>query len=128
VNGAGLFVALRDSGTNNGGVRAFARGAGGTLSFANKVLDRCATEKPHCEENNNGLYDVEGIAVAPNGERVYAASQNGGGGAGGALTVFSRNAATQAITQLRCVPRTLATKSRLCQARRRAAEMIGDAA
>jgi DNA-binding beta-propeller fold protein YncE len=88
-----------------------------------------ARRKNHtAKKNNNGFYDVEGIAVAPNGERVYAASQNGGGGAGGALTVFSRNAATQAITQLRCVPRTLATKSGLCQARRWAAEMIGDAA
>jgi DNA-binding beta-propeller fold protein YncE len=114
VNGAGLFVAFRDSGSNNGAVEANARGADGKLTFVNEVVDGCAIGKAHCEENNNGLYDVEGIAVAPNGERVYAASQNGGGGTGGALTVFSRNAATQAITQLQCVPQTLAAKSGLC--------------
>ena len=114
VNGAGLFVAFRDSGNNNGAVQANARGADGKLTFVNEVVDGCAISKAHCAENNNGLYDVEGIAVAPNGERVYAASENGGGGAGGALTVFSRNAATQAITQLQCVPQTLAATSGLC--------------
>jgi 6-phosphogluconolactonase (cycloisomerase 2 family) len=114
ANGAGLFVAIRDSGSNNGAVQANARGAGGKLTFVNQVVDGCAISTAHCAENNNGLYDVEGIAVAPNGEHVYAASHNGGGAPGGALTVFSRNAVTQAITQLQCVPQTLAATSGLC--------------
>lgn len=112
ANGAGLFVAMRDSGINNGGVQAFARGAGGSLSPANEVLDSCPTGTAHCA-SNNGLYDVEGIAVAPDGAHLYAASHSGGGAAGGALTAFSRNGATQAITQLQCVPQT-STASGLC--------------
>jgi len=106
TSGAGLFAGLRDSGSSNGAVQAFARGAGGTLSFVNEVADGCPVSTAHCA-TNNGLYEVQGVAVAPNGEHVYAASHLGGGGTtGGALTAFSRNPATQTIAQLQCVPRT----------------------
>jgi hypothetical protein len=83
TSGAGLYAALRDTGSNNGAVQAFSRGAGGKLSFVDEVTDGCATGSAHCTSNNNGLYDVEGVAVAPNGEYVYAASHSGGGGTTG---------------------------------------------
>ncbi|HEX4837484.1 MAG TPA: Ig-like domain-containing protein [Solirubrobacteraceae bacterium] len=109
ISGAGLFASVRDTGSNYGEVAALARGAGGTLSFANSIVDNCnvAIEHKLCT-NDNGLFDVEGVAVSPDGSHVYAASHFGGaegtGKTGGALTVFSRNAATQVIAQAQCVP------------------------
>jgi hypothetical protein len=116
MSGNGLFASIRDSGSNNGEVVALARGAGGTLSFVNSVVDSCIVSEVHCEKNN-GLYDVEGVTVSPDGTHVYAASHFGGAEvskkSGGALTVFSRNLSTQAITQIQCVPQ-FATKLGLC--------------
>lgn len=110
TSGAGLFAASRDTGSNNGGVIAAKRAANGTLAFVNEVADSCAVSSVRCMSNNNGLYDVEGVAVSPDGAHVYAASQYGGGGStGGAVTVFSRNATTQAIAQLQCRPRNPST-------------------
>jgi DNA-binding beta-propeller fold protein YncE len=116
VSGAGLFASVRDTGSDNGEVVALARGAGGTLSFVNSVADGCKVGEAHCEDNN-GLYDVEGVAVSPDGTHVYAASHAGGAEvskkSGGALTVFLRNLATQTITQIQCLPQA-ATKLGLC--------------
>jgi hypothetical protein len=116
TSGNGLFASIRDSGGSNGEVVALARGAGGALSFVNSVADSCKVSEAHCEKNN-GLYDVEGVTVSPDGAHVYAASHFGGAEvskkSGGALTVFSRNLTTQAITQIQCVPQS-ATKLGLC--------------
>ena len=120
VNGAGLFSGMRDTGNNYGEVDALERKANGTLSPVNNVVDNCDISKEHklCN-NDNGLFDVEGVAVSPDGTHLYAASHAGGGeGAGaraGALSVFSRNLATQTIAELQCVPYTAAT-SGLCSA------------
>lgn len=110
TSGAGLFGANRDTGSDNGGVVALRRQADGTLLAVNSVTDGCPTGSARCATNNNGLYDVEGIAVSPDGTHVYAAAQFGGGGTtGGAVTAFSRNPATQAIAELQCVPRDTST-------------------
>jgi 6-phosphogluconolactonase (cycloisomerase 2 family) len=116
MSGNGLFASIRDSGSSNGEVVALARGAGGALSLVNSVADSCKVSEAHCEKNN-GLYDVEGVTVSPDGTHVYAASHFGGAQvstkSGGALAVFSRNPTTQAITQIQCVPQA-ASKLGLC--------------
>jgi 6-phosphogluconolactonase (cycloisomerase 2 family) len=104
VDGTALFEGVRDSGNDNGGVASFVRGADGGLTSAGKTLDSCPISSPCATDN--GLYDVEGVAVAPGGAYVYAASNGGGGSGGGALTALRRDPSTQSLTELQCVPQT----------------------
>jgi DNA-binding beta-propeller fold protein YncE len=113
TSGAGVFLSIRQTGSDNGDVVAFKRAADGSATFANAVTDSCPAGTAHCA-NNNGLFEVTGVAVSPDGAHVYAASHFGGGGTtGGALTAFSRNPTTQAVTELQCVPEATST-SGLC--------------
>lgn len=100
AQGAGLFAAYRDYGSgpeHYGTVSAALIGASGVPASAGSVACTTAT----CT-TNNGLDDVSGVAAGP--AAVYAASHSGGGSNAGALTVFSRNPTTQAISQVQCVP------------------------
>jgi hypothetical protein len=101
---AALFEGFRDSGNDDGGVASYLRGTGGALTFATQALDNCPI-LTHCA-TDNGLYDVEGVAVAPGGAHVYAASHSGGGLGAGALTALSRDPSTQSLTEVQCVPQT----------------------
>ncbi len=107
TGGAGVFGAVGHNAINNGEVDAFSRTADGTLAFAGSVADSCPLGSTTCA-TDNGLDNVFGVTIAPDGGHVYAAAAFGGGGHSGALTVFSRNQATQALAQVQCVPSAIA--------------------
>ncbi len=121
TEGAGVFGAVADNDTANGGVAAYARGTDGKLTLANVVADNCPQGQACAADDDNGLDTVFGVTVAPDGKHVYAVSGGGGGGVGGggiggglgALTVFSRDQATQTIAEQQCVP-AVATSAGLC--------------
>jgi 6-phosphogluconolactonase (cycloisomerase 2 family) len=111
VDATGLFAGERNTGGSNGDVVALSRAPNGTVTPVNDVSDSCPAGSSCASDN--GLYDVEGVALSSDGTHLYAASLSGGGATGGALTVFTRDPTTQAITEVQCLAQT-ATASGLC--------------
>jgi 6-phosphogluconolactonase (cycloisomerase 2 family) len=105
THGAGLFGGTGMNSVDNGGVTAFARDASGTPVLVNRVADRCAVGASSADcLADIGLFGVTDVAVAPDGRSLYAAGEAGGGNLVGALTTFTIDSATQAITEVQCVP------------------------
>jgi 6-phosphogluconolactonase (cycloisomerase 2 family) len=103
TRGAGLFGAVTRSAGVNGAVSAFARGPDGTPTLVDHVDDSCPLDSTTCT-TDNGLDHVFDVAVAPDGRHLYAAAASGGGSRAGALTAFTVDPGTQAISLVQCVP------------------------
>jgi 6-phosphogluconolactonase (cycloisomerase 2 family) len=103
THGAGLFGAVLNNYDDNGEVSAFARGADGTPVLVTLARDNCSFGDMGCL-NDNGLYRVVDVAVAPDGTHLYAAADSGGGSLAGSLTAFTVDPGTQAIAEVQCVP------------------------
>jgi WD40 repeat protein len=127
TNGAGVFGAVADNDAVLGGVEAFTRAASnGTLTAAGAVADNCSVIDGCADDSDNGLADVFGVAVAPDGGHVYAAAAAGGGGNLGALTVFTRGPA-QALAEAQCVPAATAADGGPCGAPANSASAVDGA-
>jgi hypothetical protein len=117
-DGMGVFAAVADNDAVNGAVDAYARQPDGTLVAAPSVADNCDVPYACVDvdgnkvDDDNGLADVYGLALAPDGSHLYAVAGFGGGGNAGALTVFSRDPQTQALTEVQCLPAASARAAR----------------
>ena len=109
ADGHNVYATTRDGGAQNGGLTAFARDpTTGDLGVVNCIVENDASSScTNGAAGTTGLEDAQSVAVSDDGKAVYVAADNGGGATAGALTVFSRDAVSGAVTEIQCFPNTL---------------------